>query len=87
MVFCTSVATMMVRVLGVTKRLHMPQKEYVNRVIPIGALYAASLWWGRGRDYFTRCIFTTLPDVLPETTLPKVVLTHGGAQTRRLMRA
>ena len=22
----------------------MPQKEYINRVIPIGALYAASLW-------------------------------------------
>lgn len=44
MVFCTSVATVMVRVLGTTKRLHMPQKEYINRVIPIGALYAASLW-------------------------------------------
>ena len=44
MVFCTSVATMMVRVLGTTKRLHMPRKEYVNRVVPIGALYAASLW-------------------------------------------
>eukprot|EP00227_Mantoniella_beaufortii_P017860 CAMPEP_0197594102 /NCGR_PEP_ID=MMETSP1326-20131121/19725_1 /TAXON_ID=1155430 /ORGANISM="Genus nov. species nov., Strain RCC2288" /LENGTH=349 /DNA_ID=CAMNT_0043160207 /DNA_START=579 /DNA_END=1624 /DNA_ORIENTATION=- len=44
MVFCTTVATLAVRVLGVTKRLHMPQKEYINRVIPIGALYAASLW-------------------------------------------
>uniref|UniRef100_A0A7S0X8P8 Sugar phosphate transporter domain-containing protein n=1 Tax=Mantoniella antarctica TaxID=81844 RepID=A0A7S0X8P8_9CHLO len=44
MVFCTSIATTMVRVLGVTKRLHMPQKEYINRVVPIGALYAASLW-------------------------------------------
>ena len=36
MVFCTTVATVAVRVLGVTKRLHMPQKEYINRVIPIG---------------------------------------------------
>tara|TARA_B100000401_G_scaffold381415_1_gene283494 strand:+ start:34 stop:1110 length:1077 start_codon:yes stop_codon:yes gene_type:complete len=44
MVFCTSVATIMVRVVGTTKRLKMPKKEYVNRVIPIGALYAASLW-------------------------------------------
>ena len=40
----TSVATIMVRVVGTTKRLKMPKKEYVNRVIPIGALYAASLW-------------------------------------------
>ena len=44
MVFCTSVATIMVRVVGTTKRLKMPKREYVNRVIPIGALYAASLW-------------------------------------------
>ena len=44
MVFCTSVATIMVRVVGATKSLNMPKKEYVNRVIPIGALYAASLW-------------------------------------------
>ena len=44
MTFCTFVATVMVRVLGTTKRLHMPKKEYVNRVVPIGALYAASLW-------------------------------------------
>lgn len=44
MVFCTTVATVAVRVMGITKRLHMPQKEYINRVVPIGALYAASLW-------------------------------------------
>ena len=34
----------MVRVAGTTKRLHMPRHEYVNSVVPIGALYAASLW-------------------------------------------
>jgi hypothetical protein len=44
MVFCTTVSTILVRGTGTTKRLHMPRKEYVNRVVPIGALYAASLW-------------------------------------------
>ena len=44
MVFCTAVSTVLVRGTGTTKRLHMPRKEYVNRVVPIGALYAASLW-------------------------------------------
>lgn len=44
MVFCTSVSSFLVRGIGATKRLHMPRKEYVNRVVPIGALYAASLW-------------------------------------------
>lgn len=44
MVFCTTVATIMVKVVGATKSLNMPRKEYVNRVVPIGALYAASLW-------------------------------------------
>ena len=44
MVFCTTVSAVLVRGTGTTKRLHMPRKEYVNRVVPIGALYAASLW-------------------------------------------
>jgi hypothetical protein len=44
MVFCTAVSSFAVRGAGTTKRLHMPRKEYVNRVVPIGALYAASLW-------------------------------------------
>ena len=44
MVFCTTVATILMRVFKVTKRLSMPRKEYVSRVLPIGAFYAASLW-------------------------------------------
>ena len=44
MVFCTTVATVLMRVFKVTKRLSMPRKEYVSRVLPIGAFYAASLW-------------------------------------------
>ena len=35
MVFCTTVATIMVKVVGATKSLNMPRKEYVNRVVPI----------------------------------------------------
>ena len=44
MVFCTTIATILMRVFKVTKRLKMPRKEYVSRVLPIGAFYAASLW-------------------------------------------
>lgn len=44
MFFCTTVSSFLVRGIGTTKRLHMPRKDYVNRVVPIGALYAASLW-------------------------------------------
>ena len=34
----------MVRVLKVVKSVNMTQKDYIRRVMPIGALYAASLW-------------------------------------------
>ena len=44
MVFCTTIATVLVRGMKITKRLSMPKKEYVSRVLPIGAFYAASLW-------------------------------------------
>lgn len=44
MFFCTTVSSFLVRGIETTKRLHMPRKDYVNRVVPIGALYAASLW-------------------------------------------
>jgi len=44
MLFCSTVAFFMVRVLKVVKSVNMSQKDYMRRVMPIGALYAASLW-------------------------------------------
>lgn len=44
MLFCSAIAFLMVRVLKVVKSVNMPQRDYVRRVMPIGALYAASLW-------------------------------------------
>lgn len=44
MVFCSSIAFFLVRVLKVVKGVNMSQRDYLRRVMPIGALYAASLW-------------------------------------------
>mmetsp|Transcript_12155 Transcript_12155/g.39980 ORF Transcript_12155/g.39980 Transcript_12155/m.39980 type:complete len:337 (+) Transcript_12155:83-1093(+) len=44
MIFCSALSFLLVRVFKVVKPLGMPQKDYIHRVMPIGALYAASLW-------------------------------------------
>jgi len=44
MLFCSVIAFFLVRVFKVVKSVNMPQRDYIRRVMPIGALYAASLW-------------------------------------------
>mmetsp|Transcript_19464 Transcript_19464/g.32730 ORF Transcript_19464/g.32730 Transcript_19464/m.32730 type:complete len:334 (-) Transcript_19464:791-1792(-) len=44
MLFCSTVAFLLVRVLRVVKSVNMSARDYRRRVLPIGALYAASLW-------------------------------------------
>lgn len=44
MVFCSAVGFLLVRVLKVVKSVNMPRRDYLRRVMPIGLLYAASLW-------------------------------------------
>jgi hypothetical protein len=44
MTFCSVIAFVTVRVLKVVKSVNMPRRDYLRRVMPIGALYAASLW-------------------------------------------
>ncbi len=44
MAFCSFVAFVLVRVLRVVKGVNMPRRDYLRRVMPIGLLYAASLW-------------------------------------------
>lgn len=42
--FCSAIGFICVRVLGVVKSHNMSTKDYMRRVMPIGMLYAASLW-------------------------------------------
>ncbi|KAI8468164.1 MAG: solute carrier protein [Monoraphidium minutum] len=44
MIFCSSIAFVAVRVLGLVKSHNMSAREYMTRVMPIGLLYAGSLW-------------------------------------------
>lgn len=44
MVFCSAIGFLLVRVFKVVKSVNMPRRDYVRRVMPIGLLYAASLW-------------------------------------------
>ncbi|KDD74809.1 hypothetical protein H632_c1059p0 [Helicosporidium sp. ATCC 50920] len=44
MFFCSSVGFIVVRVLGLVKPHNLSAREYCRRVLPIGVLYAASLW-------------------------------------------
>ncbi|KAL4422706.1 hypothetical protein ABPG75_008903 [Micractinium tetrahymenae] len=44
MSFCSAVGFICIRVLGLVKSHNMSTKDYMQRVMPIGVLYAASLW-------------------------------------------
>lgn len=44
MSICSTIGFLCVRVFNVVKSHNMPASEYVRRVVPIGVLYAASLW-------------------------------------------
>ncbi|WIA28015.1 hypothetical protein OEZ86_010603 [Tetradesmus obliquus] len=42
--FCSAIGCFAVRVLGLVKSHNMTAREYMTRVMPIGLLYAGSLW-------------------------------------------
>lgn len=42
--FCSAVGFLCIRVLGISKSHNLSMDEYSRRVLPIGMLYAASLW-------------------------------------------
>ncbi|KAF6253046.1 solute carrier protein [Scenedesmus sp. NREL 46B-D3] len=44
MAFCSVIGCLAVRVLGLVKSHNMTAREYLTRVMPIGLLYAGSLW-------------------------------------------
>lgn len=44
MAFCSTVGFICIRVLGLVKSHNLSARDYMQRVMPIGVLYAASLW-------------------------------------------
>lgn len=44
MTFCSVVGFICIRVLGLVKSHNLSARDYMQRVMPIGVLYAASLW-------------------------------------------
>lgn len=45
MLFCSSIAFLLVRVFHVVEPISMSREMYISSVVPIGALYALSLWF------------------------------------------
>ncbi|RWR72409.1 putative sugar phosphate/phosphate translocator [Cinnamomum micranthum f. kanehirae] len=45
MAFCSSIAFLLVRVLGFVEPVSMSRELYITSVVPIGALYSLSLWF------------------------------------------
>ncbi|XXG55888.1 hypothetical protein AAC387_Pa03g3447 [Persea americana] len=45
MLFCSSIAFLLVRVFHVVEPISMSRELYIGSVVPIGALYALSLWF------------------------------------------
>ncbi|KAK9807468.1 hypothetical protein WJX72_000005 [[Myrmecia] bisecta] len=42
--FCATIAVICIRGFGLVKRHHITSRDYFSRILPIGVLYAASLW-------------------------------------------
>ena len=52
MAFCSLVGFVCIRVLKITKSHNMSYEDYMRRVLPIGLLYAASLWMSNASYIF-----------------------------------
>ena len=94
MLFCSAVAFLMVRVLKVVKSVNMPQRDYVRRVMPIGALYAASLWLSNSAYLhlsvsFIQMTKALMPGLVYMTVRARVAAfaTRGRGMTRARRRA
>eukprot|EP00958_Prasinococcus_capsulatus_P017043 scaffold1911_cov397-Prasinococcus_capsulatus_cf.AAC.24 len=68
MLFCSVVGFLAVKVFKVTKSLGMTAEQYARRVLPIGALYAASLWFSNSAYlYLTVAFIQMLKAMMPVT--------------------
>jgi hypothetical protein len=73
MFFCSSIAFLLVRVLKVVKSVNMSASDYRRRVLPIGALYAASLWLSNSAYLHLSVSFIQMTKAL----MPGLVYTIG----------
>ena len=80
MLFCSSIAFLMVRVLKLVKSVNMPRRDYVRRVMPIGALYAASLWLSNSAYLHLSVSFIQMTKAL----MPGLVYTTVRSRVRSL---
>ena len=73
MVFCSTVGFLLVRVFKVVKGVNMPRRDYMRRVMPIGLLYAASLWLSNSAYLHLSVSFIQMTKAL----MPGLVYTTG----------
>lgn len=73
MAFCSCVGFVCVRVLKVSKSHNMSREDYVRRVVPIGVLYAASLWMSNASYIFLSVSFIQMTKSL----MPGLVYISG----------
>ena len=73
--FCSTVGFVCVRVLGVVKSHNMSARDYIRRVMPIGMLYAASLWLSNSSYLYLSVSFIQMTKSL----MPGLVYASGVA--------
>lgn len=64
MAFCSSLAFMLVRVFKVVKGVNMTRDQYVQKVVPIGALFAVVLWMGNSAYVYLSVAFIQMVKAL-----------------------
>jgi hypothetical protein len=85
MVFCSSIGFLCVRVFGIVKSHNMPSRDYLRKVMPIGMLYAASLWLSNSSYLYLSVSFIQMTKSL----MPGLVYTSGifmGIEVRMIFR-
>ena len=73
MFFCSTIAFFVIRVFGLVKSFDMSAREYLQRVMPIGALYALSLWLSNSAYLYLSVSFIQMTKSL----MPGLVYTVG----------
>jgi len=73
MFFCSVLAFVLVRVLKVVKSVNMTRDTYINKIVPIGFLFAIVLWMGNSAYVYLSVAFIQMVKAL----MPAVVYCVG----------
>ena len=73
MAFCSALAFVLVRVLGVVKGINMSRETYIAKIVPIAGLFAVVLWMGNTAYVYLSVAFIQMVKAL----MPCVVYTVG----------